>query len=244
MSEDDMSAELTATRRAVSQALERARRDFTRALIGGDPHWMFLGTRLRVDRRRGIVATSAEPRDWRDDGIDDSTPGGRAFISMFLGPYRYFEAGEFPEYLAVACLDGLARSETHAALFADLAVVEPSIHPERERSIWLAVAIELAAGRPMTNIYSVLPGLRTDVAPTSPSGRHDRSQWERVEADLAARSGLADPKAVVSRQSEAAPQRSVDESRRALDAYVNEHLLSAVAALLAIDRVDDEGSVG
>lgn len=223
--------DLTLIKGLVDRALTVARADFVSALDGEDSTMTFLRTRLRVDRRRGIVATSAEPRHWQGGSIDASTVAGSAFLGLFIGPDRYFQVGEIVEYLGAACRNDAAPSETHAALFTNLAVVEPFFNPERERAIWLAAALELAAGRRMTNVFEMLPGLRTDTDPADRTASYDESEgWARLEGSLLARAIPSSISVLEAAQTDIEIREVVDGFREVVDAYINEHLLAAVAA--------------
>jgi hypothetical protein len=223
--------DMAAIRQRVDGALGAARADFASALDGEDPTFVFLQTKLRVDRRRGIVATSAEPRDWHDDSIDGSTVAGRAFLGLFVGPHRYFQVGEFVEYLAAACRNDSVPSETHAALFTNLVVAEPFFNPERERAIWLAVALELAAGQRMTNVFAILPGLRTDTDLADWTASEDRStSWARLESSLLARAIPSSTSLLEAARTEHELAEVLKGYRESVDAYIDQHLLAAVAA--------------
>jgi hypothetical protein len=224
-------ADMTPIRGLLARSLAAAQADFVNALNGEDSTLTFLKTKLRVDRRRGIVATSAEPRHWRDDSIDGGTVADSAFLGLFIGPDLYFQVGEFVEYLGAACRNDSAPSETHAARFTNLAVVEPFFHPERERAIWLAVALELAAGRHMTNVFEMLPGLRTDTDPAEKTASQDESDgWARLEASLLARAIPSSTAVLEAAQTDLEIGEVVNGFRNDVDAYVDEHLLAAVAA--------------
>ncbi len=188
------------------------------AALDGSGRLPFLQFQLRVDRRRGIVATAADDRDWTDGSIDDTDRLGRLFLGLFIGPNRHLEVQQVIRFLAQTAQPDLAlvADETLAAQFVNLMVVEPYNRPGREETILLAVAVALAKGLATTDVHELLPGLLTDSDPLERSAPGEED-WTAFEARLLA---------------EAVQGAGARGSESARAAYLREYVVPAVERYL------------
>lgn len=147
---------------ALEAVLDQARGALSTLLSASDDQpaaIQFAKRQLRLDVVRQLVTTPGDQRDWNGNTLDEEAASGRRLLELYQGPGRYVNPGSVSHVLANAAapsLDG-AVSETAAALVVNLLVLEPLLHPERERTLWLVVARALADGRPSDNVYEALP---------------------------------------------------------------------------------------
>ena len=241
--------------RRVRTTLNRARTEFRAALTdsgtGTEPaRLLFVGSDLRVDRLRRVVTTPGDPPVWVDGTIDSGHPLGRLLLDLFVGPVRFLDAETFCRFLVAAAAPGPVSciSETHAALFANIMVVEPVQRPEHELAIWVVAARELAAAHPDADLHGLLPPLWTAHDPAgsvSGSVGHDfagdpepatEQQWSALYVELARSLIPASRNALDAAGNDLernAIARSYDDD---LWTYVRNHLFAAVARELEAEQ--------
>lgn len=155
--------------RAALAALEDVRAKLQPAMTNeeeGGNVFTALGHELHVDQVRQLIADAdGAPQRWTRRGgkrtISTAHDADRGMLSLFVGGNRFLPTEAAFLFFADLLGGKSLRNTTNLPGFLNLFVVEGMLHPERELTIWVTVAHQLATGKD-EDLHAVLPPLHTD----------------------------------------------------------------------------------